>query len=68
MYIIKTKGTGNISDFIQLRNDNFVLISHFKVSRCETALRKLKLNLETEKIKNIIHEIDYGEIKKIIAN
>ena len=35
MYFLKTKGTDKISDYVQLRDDQFVLIAHFKTSHPE---------------------------------
>ena len=39
MYIIKVKGKAKIPDYIQLRDDDFVLIAYFRADR---ALKKLE--------------------------
>jgi len=62
MYIIKTKGTGNIPDFVQLRDKDFVLVRHFKISGIEEALKNLDINDKIEKIKKKISEIEYGQV------
>ena len=33
MYIIKVRGKAKIPDYIQLRNDKFVLIAYFRADR-----------------------------------
>ena len=33
MYIIKVKGNAKIPDYIQLRDENFVLIAYFRADR-----------------------------------
>jgi hypothetical protein len=36
VYIIKVKGKAKIPDYIQLRDENFVLIAYFRADRSRT--------------------------------
>ena len=35
MYLLKTKGTAKIPDYIQIRDDDFILIDHFRADNHE---------------------------------
>lgn len=60
MYILRTKGTAEIPDYIQIRDNNFVLTSHFKMNKAKQVLNKLIGN------NNIIPEdLPYGVLQKI---
>ena len=65
MYILKTKGTGKIPNYIQIRDENFVLISHFKAENYKSALKKNGLIKYSEKISEIMPNLKCGELKKI---
>ena len=65
MYIIKVKGVAKIPDYIQLRDDQFMLLAYFRVDRPEKALEKCGLGERSAEIMNIIKEIPFGEIKKL---
>ena len=43
MYIIKVKGKAKIPDYIQLRNDDFVLVAYFRADRPLKQLSKYKI-------------------------
>lgn len=65
MYFIKTKGTGKIPDYIQLRDDDFSLISYFKPDKLELNINKLNIKKDIDALIKIIEKLDYGEVKKI---
>lgn len=65
MYILKTRGTGLIPDYIQIRDDNFVLITHFKANNLLDKLRKYKEISLPETLVDEIEELKYGVLKKI---
>jgi hypothetical protein len=65
MYILKTKGTGKIPDYIQIRDENFVLIKHFKADNSKEFLAKSGFDPNTDSILKIIKNLEYGELKKI---
>ena len=65
MYIIKVKGKAKIPDYIQLRDDNFVLIAYFRADRPLKKLKKYGLEGKEEVLKSIIEELPFGKLKKL---
>lgn len=65
MYIIKIHGKVKIPDYIQIRDDQFTLLSYFRADRPEDALRKIGLEDKESAIKKIIAELPYGKIRKL---
>jgi len=66
MYIIKVKGVAKIPDYVQLRDDNFTLLAYFRVDRPEKALIKCGLAKDEQKIIEIIREMPFGKVQKLI--
>jgi len=64
MYILKTKGTARIPDYIQIRDENFILVTHFKASNLVEGLSKLALLVNDDIIRNIA-ALDYGILKAV---
>ena len=65
MYILKTKGTGKIPDYIQVRDNDFVLINHFKSENFEKNLEKIGFAGKIPEFTEIIQNLEYGELKQI---
>ncbi len=65
MYFLKTQGTDKIPDYIQIRDDQFVLLAHFKTNNPENQIRKYGLGKYMEKIKSLIESTPFGVLKKI---
>jgi hypothetical protein len=65
MYIIKVKGVAKIPDYVQLRDDNFTLLSYFRVDRPHKALEKIGLTDKLPYIMSVVEEIPFGQIKKL---
>lgn len=65
MYILKTKGTARIPDYIQIRDNDFILINHFKVANTKTIIKKHQLQVDENKLLAIIKDLPYGKLKKI---
>jgi hypothetical protein len=65
MYIIKIKGKAKIPDYIQLRDDNFVLVAYFRVDRELKNLEKYGLAGQNEKLLAIIKELPFGKLQKL---
>jgi len=65
MYILKIQGTPKIPDYIQIRDENFVLVAYFKVANPKTALARCNLTDKMDQIMAIAHALDYGEIKRL---
>ena len=65
MYIIKVKGKVKIPDYIQLRDDDFVLVAYFRADRPLKNLEKYGLNGKEEALKQIIEKLPFGKLQKL---
>lgn len=65
MYIIKVKGKAKIPDYIQLRDDNFVLIAYFRADRALKNLDKYGLQGKEEVLQRVISELPFGKLRKL---
>ncbi len=65
MYIIKIQGTNKIPDYVQIRDDRFMLIAYFKVSSPRRALERIGLTDKAEELMKIVSELHYGQIRKL---
>lgn len=65
MYIIKVKGKAKIPDYIQLRDDNFVLIAYFRADRPLKNIEKYGLEGKEEALSQLIQELPFGKLQKL---
>jgi hypothetical protein len=65
MYIIKVKGKAKIPDYIQLRDDKFVLIAYFRADRPLQKMEKFGLDGKEEQLKSLIDELPFGKLQKL---
>ena len=65
MYIIKVKGKAKIPDYIQLRDEEFVLTAYFRADRPLKKLEKYGLAGKQAKLQSIIGELPYGKLQKL---
>lgn len=65
MYIIKVKGKAKIPDYIQLRDDAFVLIAYFRADRPLKGLDKYGLEGKEKALEQIISQLPFGKLKKL---
>ena len=65
MYIIKVKGKAKIPDYIQLRDDQFVLIAYFRADRPLKKLEKYGLDGKENELKEVIEALPYGKLQKL---
>lgn len=65
MYIIKVKGKAKIPNYIQLRDDNFVLIAYFRADRPLKRLEKYGLDGKEESLQEIINGLPFGKLQKL---
>lgn len=63
MHIIKVKGKAKIPDYIQLRDDDFVLIAYFRADRPLKKLDKYGLEGKEEALKAVIDSLPFGKIQ-----
>ena len=65
MYIIKIKGKAKIPDYIQIRNENMILIDYFRADRPVDKLKSYGITSSDKKIVEMsskISEIDNNRI------
>ena len=65
MYIMKVKGKAKIPDYIQLRDDNYVLVAYFRADRPLQKLEKYGLEGKEEPLKAVIEELPFGKLRKL---
>ena len=65
MYIIKVRGKAKIPDYIQLRNDKFVLIAYFRADRPLKKLERLGLGGKEKKLKLMIEKMPFGRLEPL---
>ena len=65
MYIIKVKGKAKIPDYIQLRDENFVLIAYFRADRPLTDLHRYGLENKETELAGVISGLEFGKLQKL---
>lgn len=65
MYFLKTEGTDKIPDYIQIRDDQFVLIAHFKTRNPENQIKKFGLEVYKKRIEELSKEAPFGTLYKL---
>ncbi|MCG8477400.1 MAG: fructose-6-phosphate aldolase [Cytophagales bacterium] len=63
MYIIKVKGKAKIPDYIQLRDENFVLVAYFRADRPLKKLEKYGLKGKEEALQALIEQLPFGKLQ-----
>ena len=66
MFIIKVKGKAKIPDYIQIRDENFVLVSYFRADRPFKKLEKLGLEGKEAELQKLIEMLPFGKLQKLI--
>ena len=68
MYIIKVKGKQKIPNYIQLRDDNFNLVSYFSYREersIKNRLEKVGLEAKEEAFLELIEKLPFGKLQKL---
>ena len=65
MYILKVKGKAKIPDYIQFRDDNFILLEYFRADRPFKNLEKYNLEGKEDELKNWAESIPFGIMTKL---
>lgn len=65
MYIIKVKGKAKIPDYIQLRDDSFVLIAYFRADRPLKNLEKYGLENKEAELQHLIQTLPFGKLQEL---
>ena len=67
MYIIKVKGKKKIPNYIQLRDENFMLVGYFsfREGRPFRNLEKFGLSGKEEELEKLVQNMPFGNIQKL---
>lgn len=65
VYILKTEGTNRIPDYIQIRDENFVLLTHSRADKPKNALESIGLLEHIDTIVDLVSKMPYGKAQKI---
>lgn len=65
MYIIKVKGKAKIPDYIQLRDENMVLVAYFRADRPLKNLDRYGLEGKEEALQGIIQQLPFGKLEQL---
>lgn len=65
MYIIKVKGKAKIPDYIQLRDEKFVLIAYFRADRPLKNIERYGLEGKEAALETLIRELPFGKLQKL---
>jgi len=68
MYIIKVKGKAKIPDYIQLRDENFVLIAYFRTDRPLKNLEKYGLEGKDDALRVLIDTLPFGKLQLLLLS
>jgi len=65
MFIIKIKGKAKIPDYIQLRDEAFILVGYFRADRPLRDLVKYGLEDKEDYLQSLIKELPFGKLTKL---
>ena len=65
MYIFKVKGKAKIPDYIQLRDEQFVLIAYFRADRPLKDLHRYGLEGREVPPAAVIADLEFGKLRKL---
>lgn len=65
VYIIKVKGKAKIPDYIQLRDEAFVLIAYFRADRPLKDLHRYGLEGKETELAAVISELEFGKLQPL---
>lgn len=65
MYIIKVKGKAKIPDYIQIRDENFVLVAYFRADRPLKKIEKFGLEGKEKELEALILALPFGKLQKL---
>lgn len=63
-YILKIKSSTKIPDFVQIRDEHFVLLGYVRLDKELKDLHKHGLEAHTETFRRFIEKIPFGKIAK----
>ena len=68
MYIIKVKGKKKIPNYIQLRDENFMLVGYFsfREGRPFRNLEKFGLEGKEQELEKLVAKLPFGKLQKLV--
>lgn len=66
MYIIKVKGKAKIPDYIQIRDEDFVLVAYFRADRPLKNIEKFGWEGKEEVLEALIRDMPFGKLQKLV--
>ena len=66
MYIIKVKGKAKIPDYIQLRNEEFILVAYFRADRPLKDLHRYGLEGKEIELAEVIAGLSFGKLQALV--
>ena len=66
MYIIKVRGKAKIPDYIQLRDEEFVLIAYFRADRPLKNLERYGLEGKEDALATVIAGLEFGRLQALV--
>lgn len=63
MYIIKVKGKAKIPDYIQLRDENYILVAYFRADRIDKNLEKYGLKGKENAFYELVENMPFGKMQ-----
>jgi len=61
-YILKTKGTAKIPNYIQIRDENFQLIKHCTINKSVQVFKELDIVIVEENTLDFIENLPFGKL------
>lgn len=65
LYILKTRGTSSIPDYVQIRDNNFILVHHFRIDQLEKGLQNTMPEKGIDSLRKLIESVPFGKLVKI---
>ena len=62
---VKVKGKAKIPDYIQIRDENFVLVAYFRADRPMKNIEKFGLEGKEEELAALIEQLPFGKLQKL---
>ncbi len=66
MYIIKVKGKAKIPDYIQLRDEQFILVAYFRADRPLKDLHRYGLEGKEIELAEVIAGLSFGKLQALV--
>ncbi|MBI4645536.1 MAG: hypothetical protein HY738_02815 [Bacteroidia bacterium] len=62
MFIIKTKGTGNLPDNVQIKDEDFLPVDNFNINHALNCLEDYRYENNDIELLKLLHDIPYESL------